>query len=184
VSMSEIADRYHRLSDAFAAKLAHIPAARWNTPSPCEGWTTRDVVSHIVDVHGLFFGLVGRTLERTISVDDDPIGAMREVQAAMQADLDDPVRAHAEFDGFFGRSTFEAAVDRFVGFDLVVHGWDLARSAGLDETISPVEIARVRRDAESFGDALHQSGVCGPAIAVGADADDQTKLLALLGRRA
>ena len=184
MSMSEIADRYRRLGDAFVAKVAQVPSARWDTASPCEGWTTRDVVTHIVEVHGIFFGLVGRTVERTISVVDDPVGAVREMQTAMQADLDDPGRAQAEFDGFFGRSTFEAAVDRFVCFDLVVHGWDLARSAGLDETISPVEITRVRRDAESFGDALHQSGVCGPAIAVGADADDQTKLLALLGRRA
>jgi uncharacterized protein (TIGR03086 family) len=182
--MSEIADRYRRLGDAFASKVEQVTAAQWDSPSPCDGWTARDIVSHIVDVHGLFFRLVGRTIERTISVDDDPVGALREAERAMQADLDDPVRACAEFDGFFGRSTFEAAVDRFVCFDLTIHGWDLSRAVGLDDTISPAEIARVRRDAESFGETLHQSGVCGPALDVNADADDQTKLLALLGRRA
>ena len=37
-------------------------------------------------------------------------------------------------------------------------------------------------NSEAFGEALRQSGVCGPPVEVAANADDQTKLLVLLGR--
>ena len=180
--MSEIADRYRRLCGEFADKVAQVSPERWVAPSPCADWTARDVVAHVVDVHGMFLGLVGRPFERTVSVDVDPSDALREASAQVQADLDDPARASAMFEGFFGPMSFEGAIDRFVCFDLAIHGWDLARATGLDETIAPADIARLRGAAEAFGDALHQSGVCGPSIAVAPDADDQTKLLALLGR--
>jgi len=182
--MSDIADRYRRLSGQFAGKVAQVSPERWNASSPCEGWTARDVVAHMVEVHGIFLGLVGRPFARTVSVDSDPAGALREAMTQVQADLDDPARASEMFDGYFGPMSFEGAIDRFVCFDFAIHGWDLARATGLDETIDPTEIVRLIAGAEAFGDALHQSGVCGPAIDVASDADDQTKLLALLGRNA
>jgi hypothetical protein len=37
--------------------------------------------------------------------------------------------------------------------------------------------------AEGFGDALRGPGVCGPASETPADADEQTRMLAFLGRR-
>jgi len=182
--MSEIADRYRRLSGDFIHKVSQVSPERWGAQSPCDEWAARDVVAHIVDVHGLFLGLVGRPFERTVDVERDPLSAVREAATQVQADLDNPERAGAEFDGFFGRMTFEGAIDRFVCFDLVIHGWDLARATGLDDSIAPAEIARLQTTIEGFGDALHQSGVCGPPVAVAADADDQTTLLARLGRHA
>ena len=182
--MSDTADRYRRLFGDFEAKVAQVSPDGWDAPSPCESWTARDIVAHIVDVHGLFERLVGRSYEPTIRVEDDPLGALRESGAVVQADLDDPERAEATFDGIFGRQTFAASIDRFVCFDLVIHGWDLARATGLDDRIDPSELPRLRATAEAFGDNLHQPKVCGPALAVADDADDQTKLLALLGRRA
>jgi len=181
--MSDIADRYRRLYGDFVAKVACVSPEQWNAQSPCEEWTARDVVAHIVHIHGLFLGLVDRTFVPATGVEDDPLGAVQEAAAVVQADLDDPARAGAEFDGFFGRMSFEGAIDRFVCFDLVVHGWDLAKATGFDATIPPDEVVKVRDAVAGFGDALRQSGVCGPAIDVAADADDQTKLLALLGRR-
>jgi uncharacterized protein (TIGR03086 family) len=182
--MSDTADRYRRLVGEFAGKVAQVSPDGWDSPSPCEGWTARDVVAHIVDVHGLFERLVGRPFEPTIRVDDDPLGAVREAGAVVEADLDDPVRAEATFDGVFGRQTFAAAIDRFICFDLAIHGWDLARAAGLNDRIDPSELPRLRATAEEFGDNLHQAKVCGPAVEVADDADEQSKLLALLGRRA
>jgi len=74
-------------------------------------------------------------------------------------------------------------VNRFLCFDLVVHGWDLARAQGLDDAIAPDDIARVRAHAEAFGDALRSPGAFGPEVAAPSDADDQARLLAFLGRR-
>lgn len=180
--MSEIADRYRRLAAAFTDKAAAVPTHRWESPSPCEGWTARDVVGHVVQTQGMFLGFVGRSALEGPSVDDDPVGAWQTATAAVQADLDDPERASAEFEGHFGRQTFEQAVDRFLCFDLVVHGWDLARAAGLDDAIADEDLARVRAAAEPFGDAMRGPGAFGPEVDPPADADEQTRLMAFFGR--
>ena len=181
--MSEISERYQRLSDTFAAKVAAVPPEGWDRPTPCDGWTTRVLVGHVINTQGMFLGFVGRELGPIPSVDDDPVAAWDAARAVVQRSLDDPELAGAEFDGFQGRSTLEAAVNRFLCFDLVVHGWDLARAQGLDDTIAPDDIARVRAHAEAFGDALRSPGAFGPEVAAPGDADDQSRLLAFLGRR-
>lgn len=79
----------------------------------------------------------------------------------MEAGLDDPRRATEEFDGYFGRSTYQEAVDRFLSFDLVIHRWDLARAVGLDDEIAPDDVERLGHAAQGFGDALRESGACG-----------------------
>jgi uncharacterized protein (TIGR03086 family) len=181
--MSEVADRYRRLAAAMTRRIEQVPPDRWSNQSPCEKWTARDVVQHLVDVHGMFLGLVGRAMRPGPAVDDDPVAAWASARDQVQADLDDPQRAAAEFDGVSGRSTFEEAVDRFVCFDLNIHGWDLARATGQDERIEPSELPRLWRTAESFGDAIRSEKVCGPAVEVPSDADEQDRLLAYLGRR-
>jgi uncharacterized protein (TIGR03086 family) len=181
--MSEISERYARLSDAFAAKIAAVPRHAWANPSPCADWTARDVVRHVVETQGMFLGFVGRSLGEVPSVDEDPAGAFDAARAVVLADLEDPARAAAEFDGMFGRSTFEAAVDRFLNFDLVVHGWDLARATGLDDTIAPGDVARVREAADTFGEAMRGPRAFGPALDPPPGADAQDELLAFLGRK-
>ena len=182
--MSEISDRYRRLSSAFAAHIAAVPADLWSAPTPCADWTAIELVQHVVDSRSMFLGLVGRPAAEVPPVGDDPAAAWAAASAAVQADLEDPGLAAVTFQGFSGESSFETAVDRFVSFDLVVHGWDLARATGGDERIDPDEVTRVVEDAALFGDMLHSPGVCGPAIEVPADADPQTAMLALLGRSA
>lgn len=180
--MTEISERYARLADAFAVKVAGVRDDQWSNPSPCEEWTARDVVAHVVNTQGLFLGFVGRDLGDIPSVDDDPLGAWNSARAVMQRDLEDPERAAAAFEGFLGRTTFETSVDRFLCIDLIVHGWDLARATGLDEHIDPEDVTRVRHAAEAFGDAMRSPQVFGPAVEPPEGANDQEQLLAFLGR--
>ena len=182
--MSEVSERYRRLSDAFAAKIAAVPADRWSNQSPCDEWTARDVVRHVITTQGMFLGFVGRQLGDIPSVDDDPAAAWDAARAVVLADLEDPERAAAEYEGFQGKSTFEAGVDRFLCFDLVVHGWDLARAAGLDDRIDDQDLARIQAAAQTFGPAMRGPQAFGPELEAPAGADEQTKLLAFLGRRA
>jgi len=182
--MSEIADRYRRLSEAFAAKVAAVPADRWDNPSPCDEWTARDVVRHVVETQGTFLGFVGRELGDIPSVDDDPVAAWDAARAIVQADLDDPERAGAEYEGFRGPTRWDEGVDGFLNFDLVVHGWDLARATGVDETIDPHDAQRILDRASGLGDMMRKSGAIGPEVEAPPDADVQTRMLAFLGRKA
>jgi uncharacterized protein (TIGR03086 family) len=182
--MTEISERYRRLSDDFAATIAGVPEDRWPSPSPCEDWTAREVVGHVVGTQGMFLGLIGEEMGEIPSVGDDPTAAWDSARARVQAALDDPAVADTGFDGFFGPTTFSAAIDRFQNTDLVIHRWDLARATGQDVTIDPADAERVLAGAREFGDAFRSPGVCGPEVPVDDDADLQTRTLAFFGRRA
>ncbi len=139
---------------------------------------------HVVETQGTFLGLVGDELGDVPSVDDDPAAAWDTARAVVQERLDDSTRAGREFDGMFGRTRFDTAVDRFLSSDLVVHGWDLARATGQDETIDPAEAERVLADAQSLPpEAFRSAMVAGPEVPVPADADLQTRVLGFYGRR-
>lgn len=181
--METIAQRYQRLRDTFLATVAAVPPDRWDDPSPCEDWTARDVVAHVVATQGTFETLVGRSLEPGPDVADDPEGALRTATDQVQQHLEDPATAGVEFDGMLGRRSFEDAVNNFLGLDLIVHRWDLARATGVDETILDVDIAWVREATGDASEMIRSEGVCGPEVPVGPDASEQDQMLAYLGRR-
>jgi uncharacterized protein (TIGR03086 family) len=181
--MSEAAERYRTLSAAMTDTIAGVPAGQWGSQSPCEDWTARDVVGHLVDTSGMFLGFIGREAPEGPSVDDDPLGAFTNGRDAVQAALDDPATATQEFDGMFGRTTFEASVDGFLSADLVIHRWDLARATGQDETLPPDEVARLHERLAAMGDKLRGPGAFGPAVEPPEGADAQTELLCFLGRQ-
>lgn len=181
--MSEISQRYRALARELTRRVDSVPAGRWDDPSPCEGWSARDVLSHLLDSHRDMPGHADHPLVFEKSVDDDPHAAWVEARDAMQALLDDPARAGMEYDGYFGRTSVEKTVDTFLGLDLLIHGWDIARATGQDERLPEEEVRRVHADAVGLGDSLRMGGVCGPAVPVPDDASEQDKLLATLGRR-
>lgn len=181
--MTDISQRYARLAAELTHRVDAVPAERWDDPSPCPGWSARDVVRHLLDSHRTMPEQAGVQLTWEASVDDDPIHAWGQARDAMQALLDDPERAGREYDGYFGRTTVQETVDRFLGFDLLVHAWDLARATGLDETLPEDEVRRTYAEAVEWGDSLRMEGVCGPPVTVDADAPEQDRLLAFLGRR-
>jgi uncharacterized protein (TIGR03086 family) len=184
--MTEISDRYRRRAAAFADKVAAVPPDGWDAQTPCDDWSARELVEHVVSTQGMFLGFVGQEVGDVPAVTDDPVGAWTTTSAVIQARLDDPEGAATEFDGLGGPTTFESAVDRFLSFDLVVHGWDLARATGQDETIEPDEVvqafAAVRAIEAAFGERMRSAGSFGPEVETAADATEQEKLLAFVGR--
>lgn len=177
-------DRYIRRANAFAAIVRAVPADAWDNRTPCPDWTARKLLAHVAANAGLFFGLVGAPPPELPPVADDPLATWRASDRAVRAALADPAMADREFDGYLGRTTLGRAIDAFLSFDLVVHGWDLAQATGQRVRIPAADVAQVFDAARGFGDALRSAGVCGPPLEPPRDADDQTRLLAFLGRRA
>jgi uncharacterized protein (TIGR03086 family) len=130
----------------------------------------------------MLLGTADRRLGPAPSVEDDPLGAFRSARADIEKVLDDPALADSEYDGMLGRTSVGHTIDRFLGFDLVVHGWDLARATGQDATIDPAHVERIWTAAQGLGENLRRPGVCGPEVPVPADAPLQDRLLGLLGR--
>lgn len=189
--MGEIAERYRRRADAFEQKVAGVRPDQWGNQSPCAKWSARDVVDHIVAMHGYMLMPVGRGLE---PVEDDPLAAFWGARAAVEAVLDDPALAAQECETPNGRMTVEDQIDQVVSDDLVLHGWDLARATGQDETMDPVDVQRLwtsttaippdviekYRTPDAFGPGIE---VFGPEIAVPEDAPLQDRLLGYIGRQ-
>jgi len=185
--MTAIADRYRTRADAFQRKVAAVPPGQWSNPSPCEGWNAWDVVSHIIDMHGVMLRPLDRQLSPAPSVHDDPLGAFTSARADVEAVLDDPELAGIEDNSPVGRLTVEQHIDQVISADLVIHGWDLARATGQEDRIDPAEIDRVSKLWDGVfmvlgGATLRAQGVLGPEVKVPDDAPPQNRLLGRLGR--
>ena len=88
-----------------------------------------------------------------------------------------------------GRMSIAEHIDGVVSADLVLHRWDLARAAGLDDTIDPDEVARMWPGIEQIPDEMRIPDhfgpgvvVFGPEVPVPADAPLQDRLLGKIGR--
>jgi uncharacterized protein (TIGR03086 family) len=180
---SENADRYRRISGAFTARVEAVPAAAWDAPAPPEGWVARDVVRHLVEwIPGFFTGSGLDLPDGSSLVDDDPAAAWRQLDHALQAALDDPAVSEHQFEMRGDMLRIGDAVDQFCTGDVLVHTWDLARATGQDETLDAEEVHRQYEGMLPYDEALRASGHFGPAVPVPDDADEQTKLIAFLGR--
>ncbi|MBM7788947.1 TIGR03086 family metal-binding protein [Tenggerimyces flavus] len=189
--MNEIVERYQRRADAFEANVEAVAAEQWDNPSPCEKWSAGDVVDHIIAMHGYMLRPIGRSApERT----EDRLADFRAARKAVQDLLDDPAVAGQEVETPTGKMTFAAQIDGVVSDDLPLHGWDLARATGQDETIDPVDVERLwasttatpaelmeqYRTPGAFGPDVE---VFGAEVSVPADASLQDRLLGLIGRQ-
>ena len=181
---SEVALRYRRVADRFTARVNEIVGAAWENPSPCDGWVARDVVRHLVEwVPAFLEAAGGPPLSVTQSVDTDPRGAWAELNTGIEAMLEDPVTAASTISHpHAGTHRLEDAIAMFFLGDIHVHTWDLARSAGLDETLDPDVTHDMLVGLEPLDEMLRASGQYGPRVAIAETADEQSKLLAFTGR--
>jgi uncharacterized protein (TIGR03086 family) len=182
--MSEHADRYARVAAGFSARVERIEDDQWDRPTPCPLWTVRELVGHVVAVHRAILAGADVTPAPPPADDPDLPAAWHRATDAIVAALADPGRATAPTTGRFAPMPFEQLVGMLGCFDTLVHTWDLARAIDDDE--------RLDRDAVTFSfdalrpndDALRGEGAYGPKLEPPPGADEQTRFLAFLGRRA
>jgi uncharacterized protein (TIGR03086 family) len=188
-SDEEIVSLFRRGSERFDRHVAAIADDQWELSTPCQDWDVRDLVNHMV--YELLWApemFAGRTIEEVGDRFDgdllgsDPQATCRSsvanaVQAVEQAGAMDQI-VHLSYGDVPGRHyAFE------MSNDLWIHGWDLARAIGADERIDPDAVEALYRFYEPLEDGLKASGLFGPKVEPPADADPQTKLLAVMGRR-
>ena len=179
-----LADRYRRVAARFTDRVNEVPADAWDNPAPCEGWVTRDVVRHLAEWTPAFFSEAGGPqLPQDVSVDDDPVGTWNALNDAVQELLDDPNMAATTINHpRAGSHRLDEAINTFFTNDVFVHTWDIARSAGLDETLDADIVHELFVSMEPLDEVLRASGQFGPRVEVPDDADEQTKLIAFTGR--
>jgi uncharacterized protein (TIGR03086 family) len=176
--------------DTTRAIVAAIGPDQWALPSECSDWDVRALTNHVVSgnfwasplVAGDTIEAVGHRLDGDL-LDDDPLG----VYDASAAEAAMAFRAPGAMERMVAVSygPVPGAVycgHRFV--DVLIHGWDLAKSTGQDTTLPQDLIEACWEVVLPQRDVLTGSGMFGHERSISPDADRQTQLLAILGREA
>jgi len=185
--MAGAIDMYRRSVEEFGQRVMAIGAGDWSRPTPCTDWSVRDLVRHLVYeelwapplLAGATIADIGDRFEGDI-LGDDPQVAWKEAAAhALAAASPGSLRrtVHLSFGDFPGQEYLGQLTA-----DHVIHAWDLARGINADDRLDPDLVQFVYDFMAPQADQWAAAGVFAPKVDVPADADAQSRLLALSGR--
>jgi uncharacterized protein (TIGR03086 family) len=181
--VSEVAQRYERIADAFTARVEAVPPGAWSNQSPCPDWNARDVVKHVVDITRLFLTRLSGGDPTPPDTDEDIVASWHVESDAVKAALADPQKAATKVDGAAGQSPFEDVIGGVLCADTLLHTWDLSRATGQYDTLDPAAVDSALEFLTPNDERLRVPGGFGAKIEPPADADAQTKLLCFTGRQ-
>jgi uncharacterized protein (TIGR03086 family) len=173
--------------DAFGDKVNAIAEERWLHPTPCSEWSVRDVVNHVTSEHlwaphllrGETIAHVGDRYDGDV-LGDDPLYAWQRASAFSRAAWEDASPDAVVHLSFGDNPALEYGVQMLT--DLVIHGWDVARGAGLDESIEPEAATIVLAYLEANAKEWHAAGIFAAPVQIDSD-DPAVRLLGLSGRQ-
>lgn len=180
---------YVRAMAGTRAYLDGVRADQWHDPTPCSEWDVKQIANHIIGENlwagelyqGKAISDVGSTLDGDLA-GGDPAKAYRDSVTVASNVVTAPgameATCHLSFGDFSGS---EYAAQLFM--DTLIHGWDVAKATGQATRLDPALVEACLPIAEHITGMFRSAGVFGEALPVSSDADPQTKLLALVGRR-
>ena len=186
----DLPEVHARALDATRRSIAGVGDDQWAIVSDCEDWTVRELVNHIVTGNywaeeltgGKTIEDVGDRLDGDV-LGDDPVGTYDDSAGRAAAAFRAPGAMDAPCAVSYGPVPGSVYCGhRFL--DVLVHGWDVAKSTGQDTTLDPALVDALWAVLEPQLEMLLGSGAFGTVVEVPNDADSQTKLLAVLGRHA
>jgi uncharacterized protein (TIGR03086 family) len=181
--MSEVVERYEGLAAQFGERVEAVPDDKWSAAAPCEGWTARDVVTHVIEgQQSIVAGLTGAA-PTGVADDADLKAAWRASNAAISDAIAQPGALEKPVKAPMGEMPAELVLGRILSMEVLVHAWDLARAVGGDEHLDQDAVAHAFEGVRPIGAMLRSSGVFGPEVEAPEGADLQTQFLCFLGRR-
>ena len=187
--MDELPELHARALDATRALVAGIGRTQWGDPTPDVEWDVRFLFNHIVTGNwwagelgaGATIESVGDRLDGDV-LGADPTAAYDESAAVAAAVFRAPGAMERPCAVSYGPVPGEVYCGhRFI--DVLVHGWDVAMATGQDPRLPEDLVVACIDVVTPQAEMLAASGAFGSDVEVGADADPQTRLLAMLGRR-
>ncbi|OLB77926.1 MAG: TIGR03086 family protein [Actinobacteria bacterium 13_2_20CM_2_71_6] len=165
--------------------IAAVRPEQLADPSPCAGWTVRDVINHLVTGNLLFTAIVAGTPPPDRSRDhlgDDPVAAFRDSING----LSDAFAKHDVLSGTYATPIGEGSGTLLVHMrfnELMVHGWDVAKATGQSTDFDPDLVAAAMAGFEAVSFLPRGEGKpFGDARPTPADATAADRLAAFLGR--
>jgi len=187
--MADVRDLFVKASKLYEDAVHQIREDQWHLPTPCTEWDVRALMQHLVNeqlwvpplLEGLTIAEVGDRFDGD-NLGDDPVAAWDEASAAAR----DAVTALKDLQSTthlsFGDFPAQEYLDQML-FDLHIHGWDLRTGIGADTTLDGEVTSYLMPWAEVTMKAYQQAGVTAAPPPIPEGSSDQTKILALSGRR-
>lgn len=186
--MSDNLRTYTKAVYGFDHVMRLVPADAWDQPSPCEAWSARDVVGHVVAVQRYLLSLIEGTAptmdpftDPGRHAGDDPAATWAETRDALLAALDTAGALQRVVQSFWGEIPIDEALANNLA-DTTVHAWDVARATGVDENLDQGVAERALAQITPAVDHMRAGGMLGPA-ATPVDDSPAARLLALSGRQ-
>lgn len=187
--MSDDIAALHRAAlDGTRDYVAAIRDDQWSLPTPCEGWSVRELVNHIVSGNlwaaelgrGRTIADVGSALDGDL-LGTDPLAAYDRSAAAAAAVFEAPGALDSPCAVSYGPVPGSVyAGHRFI--EIFIHGWDLASATGQPTALDPRLVDACWEVIRPQLSLLQASGMFGTGNADDASSDPQESLLAALGR--
>jgi uncharacterized protein (TIGR03086 family) len=182
--MTDVQDSYLLVSSGFDAAVRAVSPDQWVTQSPCEQWTARDLVAHVVENHRGVIASVRGGESEPLGADEDPKQAWVSASRAIGEITREPDAVAKEIDGPTGKMPAGQIIGQFMTMDVLVHTWDLARTIGADERLDEDSVRGAYEALKPMDAMIRQPNVFGPKLEPPMGADLQTEFLYFLGRRA
>jgi uncharacterized protein (TIGR03086 family) len=181
-------DLHARASARFGTLVHAARADQWDLPTPCAGWSVRDLVNHVVAenlwtaplMEGATIAEVGDAYDGDV-LGADPVSAWAAAAGSARRAVDAPGALDRTVHLSFGDTPATEYVDQLFA-DHLVHAWDLAQAIGADSRLDPDLVAACATWFAAVEDSYRRAGAIGPRPFVTVDADPQTRLLARFGR--
>jgi uncharacterized protein (TIGR03086 family) len=185
---SDLQELYRRACERFGEHVHATTDDQWAGSTPCSEWDVRALVGHLITeiawvpplVGGRSVAEVGDELSGDLAGEDPAASWDRYASASIEA-VDEP----GALERTVRLTKRELPATDYVSevfVDLLIHGWDLARAIGADETLDPESVEIVYERMKPHESELNASGVFGSHIETPEEADLQTQLLAVFGR--
>ncbi len=180
---------YVRAMERTSAIIDAVRANQWHGPTPCTEWDVKQVANHIIGENlwarelyqGKTIADVGSTLDSDLAGEDPAAAYRASVTAASTAVTAQGAMEAVCHLSFGDHSGSDYAAQLFL--DTLIHGWDLARATGQDSRLDAMLVEACLPIADHVANQFRGAGVFGENLAVSTDANAQTRLLALVGRK-
>jgi uncharacterized protein (TIGR03086 family) len=181
---------YNRVQDGVGTMLTSVTEDGWEAPSPCAGWSVRDVAGHVIwgqdqlrcwITGETYSGLPGGpgSSDPAQVAGGEPLATWRRAQTACTEVLSGERLDRVIALGKLGERPISVIVTILLN-DTLIHTWDIGYSLGLDVRLPADLVAGSVSWARD--NILRVPGFFGPELTPPADADEQTRWLAFLGR--
>jgi uncharacterized protein (TIGR03086 family) len=182
--MSDNLRDYVKTVYGFDHVMKLVPEKALKRQSPCAEWKGVDVISHALGGLKAVQNAASKGVMPTTwpKVGTDIYASWSKLRDQALEALDHPNVLSKVADTFFGPMPIDTFIS-YMGADLLIHTWDLARTAKVDDRLDPAICKTSLAIWKSFpASMLRSPSVFGAAVKAEKGADAQTKLLNFVGR--